>query len=395
MKPKAFILFILAAGCGLVAMLGVKQVLSDKNNVVEEPKVKVLHAKARINSHVPLTPEMVEFREIPKSAVPFGAVTKPEEYKGRALRSGAVKNEIIMMAKLGDRGDFDASSSIPEGMRLVSVPVNLTTSHSGLIRPRDRVDVLVTFEAPSGASRGSITTTKTILDYIEVFAIDDRTPEQDANQKDVLAKNVSLLVTPQQAQLVMLAQKKGVMHLALRPKNDMAKTKAVPSNEQRDLWQGQLVRGVRDVKGEGESADSGEELGELTEADVFGMEFDESAPMDPKVLEALAELQQRNADLEALMRQLQEDSAKPAVETPGPVAVAPAPKKKETWSVMIYSGEQRKETKFELQDKASSDSEEPAADAVDAPAGETSSSEAEPLTNRTVEENATNVLVGR
>src|SRR5690606_9312044 len=136
-----------SAGCGLVAMLGVKQHLSsNENENPAEEMVKVLHAKADITPHLPLDPSLIEFRELPKSAVPFGAVTSLEEYDGRALRSSAVPNEIIMKAKLTDKGAFAPTTQIPAGMRVVSVPVNLTTSHSGMIRPTDRVDVICTFE---------------------------------------------------------------------------------------------------------------------------------------------------------------------------------------------------------------------------------------------------------
>ena len=63
----------------------------------------------------------------------------------RSLRVAAVPNEVIMAAKLNEKGVFGGSSEIPTGMRVATVPVTVTKTHSGLILPGDRVDVVVTY----------------------------------------------------------------------------------------------------------------------------------------------------------------------------------------------------------------------------------------------------------
>lgn len=342
MKPKSFILFALSAGCGLVAMLGVKQHLSsNQNEKPVEEMVKVLHATADITPNMPLDPNLIEFRELPKSAVPFGAVTSLEEYDGRALRSSAVPNEIIMKAKLTDKGAFDAATQIPAGMRVVSVPVNLTTSHSGMIRPTDRVDVICTFESPSLEGGKPLSTTKTILDYIEVFAIDRRTPTDEVNRDDILVKNVALLVTPQQAQLVMLALKEGQLHLALRSKEDAAVAETRPTDERSDLWEGNLKVSDRERENEEKLKQSTEQLA-LSEQEI-------------------ADLKRHNDELAATIRQMQESNS-----TAVPVVVAP-PKPKQKWELVIYSGSEQKKAEFELEEKSSDKKSEVNQDPLSAP----------------------------
>jgi pilus assembly protein CpaB len=222
MKVKSMFMLAVALGCGLVAMMGVQQVLSgDKKGDAKALRKQVLIAKTEILPGAPLDDTNVAFKEMPQEAVPEGAVTEKEQYEQRALQSRAVPGELIMAAKLGDKGVFGPSTEIPEGMRVVTVSVNLTKTHSGLIRPSDRVDVLVTYKSRV-ESQQPISKTKTVLEYIKVFATDSLRTANGNETTEIHAKNISLLVTPEQANLLMLAQSKGELHLSLRHKNDDA-----------------------------------------------------------------------------------------------------------------------------------------------------------------------------
>ncbi len=228
MKMKSLVLLAMAIGCGLVAMLGVRQVLSgDKGPAVET--VKVLVAVTGIMPGQPLDDTNVAFKDWPKDRVPQGAVTTPEQYVERSLRVAAVPNEVIMAAKLNEKGVFGGSSEIPAGMRVATVPVTATQTHSGLILPGDRVDVVVTYTMHKAANgqmntqQGEVRKARTILQYIEVFATDNiriSAVPNGENTKEVSAKNISLLVTPDQYNLLALAAEKGKITLALRHRGD-------------------------------------------------------------------------------------------------------------------------------------------------------------------------------
>jgi pilus assembly protein CpaB len=218
MKFKTIVLLAVAVGCGLVAMLGVQQ-LTKKGPAADEEYAQVLFATTEITSGTLLDEANVSFKRWPKDQVPEGSVTTAEQYENRSLRGNAVPGEMIMLAKLSEKGVWGASADIPEGMRVVTVAVDLTKSHSGLIQAGDRVDVLVTYKARDES--GMSTRTKTFLEAIKVFATDSRrASEVTRDGEEVKAKNISLLVTPEQANLVMLATNKGQIHLALRHKGD-------------------------------------------------------------------------------------------------------------------------------------------------------------------------------
>jgi pilus assembly protein CpaB len=226
MKMKSLVLLAMAIGCGFVAMLGVRQVLSGDKKPVET--AKVLEAVTNIMPGVPLDDTNVVLKEWPKDKIPQGAVTSREQYEERSLRVSAVANEPIMLAKLNEKGVFGGSSEIPTGMRVATVPVTVTKTHSGLIMPGDRVDVVVTYTmhkitaGQMNTQMGEIRKAKTILQYIEVFATDNIrvSAVPKGEDKEIAAKNISLLVTPDQYNLLALAEVKGQISLALRHRGD-------------------------------------------------------------------------------------------------------------------------------------------------------------------------------
>lgn len=218
MKTKSMVLLAMALGCGLVAMLGVQQILSGEQKVKDT--VPVLVAKQEIGAGVKLDPAQVAFEEWPRENVPVGAVTELAQYEERALKVRSYPGDVILLAKLGEKGEYGASTTIPKGMRVATVSVNMTSVNSGMIRPGDRVDVLCTYtyKRPGTAEASR---TKTVLEYIEVFAIDrNREGEGNDSNKGAKAENLSVLVTPEQAHILMLAASKGKLQMSLRNSED-------------------------------------------------------------------------------------------------------------------------------------------------------------------------------
>src|SRR5579863_7494342 len=218
MKTKSMVLLAMALGCGLVAMLGVQQILSGEKKVKDT--VPVLVAKQEIGAGMKLEASQVAFEDWPRDNVPLGAVTAVAQYEERALKVRAYPGDVILQAKLGGKGEYGASTTIHKGLRVVTVPVNMTSVHSGMIRPGDRIDVLCTYTVRRHNSV-EISRTKTVLEFIEVFAIDRmREGEGSDSSKGAKAENLSVLVTPEQAHVLMLASSKGKLQMALRNGED-------------------------------------------------------------------------------------------------------------------------------------------------------------------------------
>lgn len=304
MKFKSVLLLAVAVGCGLVAMLGVRQVLSGPT---EKTTAQVMVAKIEIKPGTPLDETNVGMKEMPIELIPQGAVTSWDQIADRSLKHGAFPEDVITEAKLGEKGYANASAKIPKGWRVVTVPVDLTKTHSGLILPGDRVDLQVTYKTPSYNS-GMVTHTKTFLEFIEVFATDNVRSVENTPDAEIKSKNISLLVTPEQANLVQLAQAEGQVHLVLRNKDDQepAEAKTVDSR---------LLKDVRIGMGRLEN------------------EFEGPAvPSSPQTAQAAPAEQ----DVRAFLDQ---NSAEPVVTPPA----------KSTWKLRIYEGKEQKIEEIEYE----------------------------------------------
>ena len=224
MKKKPLLLFAFAATSGLMAMLGVNQLIPQNQAAEEQPTAKVLMAKGEIGPGTPLTEENVKFVEYPEDLIPPGAVTDKSEYVGRAITVRTIPGTIIMKGTLGDPGVVGVSSDIPDQMRLISVPVDDTMSNSGMILPGSRVDVIVTYKHPD-PKIGIVSAT--VLEHIEVFSNGSQRDLLDAvtkTKENKSAKNIGLLVSPKEAPELKRAEQLGKLHLMMRRLGDATKS---------------------------------------------------------------------------------------------------------------------------------------------------------------------------
>ena len=108
---------------------------------------------------------------------------------------------------------------IPKGYRVVSVKVD-DVSGSGLILPGDRVDALVHLTEQQGLGEANRSSTRTFLHNVKVFAVNNVYSRESNGSEAITAKTISLLVTPQQAELVTLANEMGKIRLVMRSADD-------------------------------------------------------------------------------------------------------------------------------------------------------------------------------
>lgn len=216
MKNKSLMLLMVAAGCGLVAMFGVQQMMSTGPST---PKSRILVARTEIDAGVQLDKTNVGFKEWPADAMPQGAIRTEEEFAERALKHRVVPGQPILLTELGNKGEFGMQIQIPAGMRVVSYPVTATMTHSGLMKPGNFVDISAVIEAPVKGG-GKRTEVKPVLQCVQVFAVDRRIvgSEETKDAKANEGKNISFLVYPLQGQLLQLAYKQsnGGLQFALR-----------------------------------------------------------------------------------------------------------------------------------------------------------------------------------
>ena len=78
MRGKSLVLIIIALGCGLVASIGISQIMDkkpvDSSHQMKMGKIYVAIVDVDINE--PLNAEMVKLEEWPQDKIPEGAITK-------------------------------------------------------------------------------------------------------------------------------------------------------------------------------------------------------------------------------------------------------------------------------------------------------------------------------
>jgi pilus assembly protein CpaB len=238
MRPKAIALLVLALGCGLVASIGITEVLARRNSDpagATGDTQTVFVAMIDIGMGDSLTSQMLKIEQWPKGKIPAGAIARIEDIEGRRVRTRLYPGEPILENKLLSKGASEqgASALIPKGYRVVPVRVDAYSGASNLILPGDRVDVMVHLVRDANRSIQE-TVTRTILQDVRVFGVNavvDLEKEKDGT-RSINAKTISLLVKPEQAAKVMLAQQMGTIQLVMRsPEDDQptANAQAKPS----------------------------------------------------------------------------------------------------------------------------------------------------------------------
>jgi pilus assembly protein CpaB len=157
--------------------------------------------------------EDLESIEWPGGAVPEGFNSELGEVVGRGLIVEVRENEPMLDWKLADKeAGGGMTITIPEGMRAVSVEVDEVVGVAGFVLPGTRVDVLAT--VMPGTDRRQ-TTTRIILQNIRAVAADQRY-QQEIEGEPQYVTVVTLLVTPEEAEVLTLAATEGRIQLALR-----------------------------------------------------------------------------------------------------------------------------------------------------------------------------------
>lgn len=168
---------------------------------------------------------------------PKGAFSKDTEVLDRPVISNILADEPILQGRLAERGvGAGLPAVIPVGMRAVTVRVNDVTSVAGYVLPGSHVDVIVSGHAPNG---GEQTITRTFLQNMQVLGV-GQLIQADARGQAVQAPTVTLLATPDQAEMLTLANSEGHIQLTLRNGTDqnIEKTRGTKTAELFKAWGG-------------------------------------------------------------------------------------------------------------------------------------------------------------
>jgi pilus assembly protein CpaB len=152
--------------------------------------------------------------------VPPGAVKEIKDVAGRGIIAPIYRGEPLLEYRLAPNGaGAGLAPAIPPGKRAVAIRVNEVAGVSGFAVPGMRVDVLVQGRPQGGATRADAYA-RTLLQNIEVLSAGQKY-QRDTEGKPALVQSVNLLVTPEEAELLSLANNEARLQLVLRNPADM------------------------------------------------------------------------------------------------------------------------------------------------------------------------------
>jgi pilus assembly protein CpaB len=211
MKLRSILLIAFSLVLGVFALA----LVNKRGQSAPPPSVQIVAAKVRLNFGDHVKPESLRVMNFPPDTVLEGAFAKIEEIAGpgedRVVLRAMAPGEPVLATKIsGTGGKATLSTVVEKGMRAMTIRVNDVTGGGGFVLPQDRVDVMLTRTGQANDTKQTIV----LLQNVKVLGIDQQA--DDKKDKPIVAKAVTLEVTPDDAQKLTLGSSIGSLSLLLR-----------------------------------------------------------------------------------------------------------------------------------------------------------------------------------
>ena len=223
----------------------------------------VVVAAVDIPARTQITAEMVKVRDVPVDVKPQASYGSVDEVIGKASRFPISIGEEVTSTKVvsldGVQGTDSIAFVIPKDMRAISINADQVLSAGGLVLPGDYVDIIGVFNVKSAdGTEEEAYLVRTVLQNVEVLAVaqtisDVPPPAEDGTQAAATgstgaqsargseadpnpeATTLTLLVQPEQAEWVFLAEANGTLRAVVRGFGDSGSTEVRPIVKS-ELW---------------------------------------------------------------------------------------------------------------------------------------------------------------
>ncbi|HVO82598.1 MAG TPA: Flp pilus assembly protein CpaB [Terriglobales bacterium] len=211
-RNRLILIGFVALALGALVSMSVYRNLQSRTATDNRPGVDVVIATGNLQVGAKIADKDVKVVRMPAGDLPPHIYQKAESVIGRGVVLPISQGEFILPSKLAaENAGAGLPALIPPGMRAVSVRVNDTTAVAGFVLPGTRVDVLLTGN-PGGSAEQQTTT---VLENVAVIATGQKL-ERNSTGDPQMAPVITLLVSPDDAQRLVMASTQGHIQLALR-----------------------------------------------------------------------------------------------------------------------------------------------------------------------------------
>jgi pilus assembly protein CpaB len=216
MKPGTLLVLLAALFVGGIAAYFAHEIISNAPHSVNSPTSTIVVAAAPLEYGSTLAEGNVIEVSWASSNVPEGAFnSKADLLKDgqRAVLTSMEKNEPVISSRItGPNQPASLAALVGPGMRAVSITVDEARGVAGFVRTGDRVDVILTRSDSRNESGGSYA--DVLLQDVKVLAIGQLSKERQ--EHPTVVKTVTVEVSSEQAQKLVLAGGVGTLSLVLR-----------------------------------------------------------------------------------------------------------------------------------------------------------------------------------
>ena len=253
MSPVKIIIVLVGAAAAIGAFILARTALSENASANQQPviisqEVEVPEVDVLISLRDMSVGETISFNDLawaswPEESLSPSQITKDgrpdaiDEMSGRVVRIPIFEQEPILLQKTVDRGQTGIMAALlSPGMVAVSLEISVESASGGFILPNDRVDVLLTHEVEVQTLNGTEDAVQTIsiLGNVRVLAIDQGTSVATSTASDV-GSTATLELSVEDAELVVLSERKGNLSLVLRSLTDAALAGDVVTSRYKDF----------------------------------------------------------------------------------------------------------------------------------------------------------------
>lgn len=230
LSHRSLLLFAIALAFGALAVFGARGYIAGRLEIErarllpKQETVEVVVARRDLDRGELVAPENMALREVPVEFLP-GSAIRPERFEqfvGSRLEQPMRSGEPLLMGAIrgADAGSF--SSRIRQGIRAMSILVDEVNSVSGMLQPGDRIDLLFSVRPPVAAGQPPAQeVTATLMQDLAVLAT-GRQVRAGADEGGAARHftAITVEVSPEQAQQLIVAQRTGKLTAMLRHPDD-------------------------------------------------------------------------------------------------------------------------------------------------------------------------------
>lgn len=230
MNKKILITIACSVAAGIIAVVLVNYYITKQEKAIYKGMelVSVIAVTKDVPAGTKLTGSMLAKRKVPEKYV-HGNAVDPKDANlviGQILNFPLKRSDPILWTDLQEEGGVlrpGLAGTVTKGERALSIAVDSVSGVSGLLKPNDHIDVLCTVRSQETGEEATITLVQNITILATGSALSGEKPTRHAGYG-----TLTLLVTLEEAELLVFAQTKGRIVALLRNPEDIDTSKDIP-----------------------------------------------------------------------------------------------------------------------------------------------------------------------